>query len=89
MLRLAGFQWRVTITQDGVGLTSGRNKVLLVFDRSLSGEGLTAGSSNGNFAGSQPAATVPTVPTLGSSATTNSTSGTITENSATDTGLIN
>jgi len=34
-VRLGGYVWIVSVTQDGVGLTSGRSRVLLVFDRSL------------------------------------------------------
>jgi len=35
IVRLGGHLWTVAVTHDGVGLTSGRSKVLLVFDRSL------------------------------------------------------
>lgn len=34
-IRLGGHLWNVNVTPDGVGLTSGRSRVLLVFDRSL------------------------------------------------------
>lgn len=46
-VRLAGHVWKVEITPDGVGMVSGRNRVLMVFDRSLSGEGLTTGGDTG------------------------------------------
>lgn len=34
-IRLAAHEWVVSVSQDGVSMTSGKNKVLLVFDRSL------------------------------------------------------
>lgn len=43
-IRLAGHEWVVNISPEGVGMTSGKNKVLLVFDRSLSKEGLASGA---------------------------------------------
>ncbi|HEY8962954.1 MAG TPA: hypothetical protein VIN59_00680, partial [Alphaproteobacteria bacterium] len=47
MVRLSGHIWRVSVTPDGVGLTSGRSKVLLVFDRSLAApSGVTVDSSS-------------------------------------------
>lgn len=46
-IRLAGHVWKVEITQDGVGMSSGRNRVLLVFDRSLSAEGLEGSPVSG------------------------------------------
>lgn len=47
-VRLAGHVWQVEITPDGVAMVSGRNRVLMVFDRSLSGEGLMTGGDTGN-----------------------------------------
>jgi hypothetical protein len=61
LIRLAGHEWRVSITSDGVAMSSGRNSVLLVFDRSLSASGIVnAGTTAAESAASPPAAPVPT-----------------------------
>lgn len=51
-LRLAGHLWDVSITEEGVSLLSGKNRVLLVFDRSLStlGTSNSSGTTTGNTA---------------------------------------
>ncbi|MCB1538442.1 MAG: choice-of-anchor D domain-containing protein [Rhodospirillales bacterium] len=46
-IRLAGREWVVTVTRDGVSMTSGKNKVLLVFDRSLAAPVTSSGSDSG------------------------------------------
>lgn len=47
-IRLAGHPWVVSITPDGVAMTSGKNKVLLIFDRSLSAPVESGTSSSGS-----------------------------------------
>lgn len=49
---LGGIQWLVTITPEGVDFTSGRDKVRLLFDRSLSSVNRTASQSSGSAGGS-------------------------------------
>lgn len=46
-LRLAGHIWTVSVTEDGVSMLSGKNRVLLVFDRSLSAPVSSASSTDG------------------------------------------
>lgn len=52
-LRLAGYQWTVSISDDGVSMINGKNRVLLVFDRSLAA---SVSSSGGDTATPGPAA---------------------------------
>jgi hypothetical protein len=53
-IRLAGSQWAVSITDEGVSMLSQKNRVLLVFDRSLA-----APASGGSSAASTPSADTP------------------------------
>ncbi len=54
-LRLAGYMWTISVSADGVTMQSGKNRVLLVFDRSLAGPGSMSSSgpttSTGNTTG--------------------------------------
>ncbi|MBU6236014.1 MAG: choice-of-anchor D domain-containing protein [Alphaproteobacteria bacterium] len=56
-LRLAGHMWEVSITEEGVAMQSGKNRVLLLFDRSLAAPGTST------------AATVSATPTTGTTGT--------------------
>lgn len=63
-VRMAGHVWDVDITEEGVAMTNGKNRVLLVFDRSLSAPGISpapnppsAGGSTGSTASSSTATT--------------------------------
>lgn len=46
-IMLGGIVWNVRLQQNGIEFTSGRDKVLLLFDRSLSGMGVGKGSGAG------------------------------------------
>lgn len=62
IVRLAGHEWRVAVNSDGVSMTSGKNRVLLIFDRSLSAQGImNAGTTASETAASPPAAPTPTI----------------------------
>lgn len=47
-VRLAGHEWVISISPDGVGMTTGKNKVLLVFDRSLAAPATSTPSNGAN-----------------------------------------
>lgn len=46
VVRLGGHEWTVAVSSEGVGMTSGNNRVLMVFDRSLSAPGTTSAGDN-------------------------------------------
>lgn len=61
IVRMGGHEWRVTISPEGVAMSSGKNSVLLVFDRSLSATGIVnAGTTAAETAASPPPAPTPT-----------------------------
>ena len=50
-LRLAGHVWTVSVQEDGVSMLSGKNRVLLVFDRSLSKPGTVSPNGGSDSTG--------------------------------------
>ncbi|NBX66278.1 MAG: choice-of-anchor D domain-containing protein [Proteobacteria bacterium] len=68
-LRLAGHIWTVSVTEDGVSMMSGKNRVLLVFDRSLSAP-VSASSSGSSSSGSGSTTSTPAATTTAAPATT-------------------
>lgn len=54
VVRLGGTEWTVGVSSEGVSMTSGQSRVLLVFDRSLSapGSGSSSSSDSGSSSGS-------------------------------------
>jgi hypothetical protein len=59
-LRLASYQWTVSVTDEGVSMLSKTNRVLLVFDRSLAAP-VSSGSSGSSPESNAPA-TAPEAP---------------------------
>ncbi|PZP57023.1 MAG: hypothetical protein DI586_01650 [Micavibrio aeruginosavorus] len=64
---LGGIQWVVDITPQGIDFTSGRDRIRLLFDRSLSSINRTASQSGGSSTSSGSAAASPTTSPASSS----------------------
>lgn len=58
---LGGIQWLVSITPEGVDFTNGRDKVRLLFDRSLSSVNRTASQSSVSAGGTSGGGSAPPV----------------------------
>lgn len=63
LITLGGLQWSVFITNTGVEFESGKDKVRLLFDRSLSSVNRTGSGSTGTSAGASTTTTTPAATT--------------------------
>ena len=59
VVRLGGTEWTVGVSTEGVSMTSGGSRVLLVFDRSLSAPGTSSSSSSGSSLGTSSSSSTP------------------------------